>query len=82
MEKSQEMFSVLKVLSDNTFKYTYIHSFIHSFIGSFTSLSMYLIFQIGVELIYNVVLLSDVQQNDSVIHTYGYYFFFADSFPL
>ena len=36
----------------------------------------FLNFLIGVELIYNVVLVSGVQQNDSVIHMYTYLFFF------
>ena len=35
----------------------------------------------GVELIYNVVLVSGVQQSDSVIRTH-IYIFFSDSFPL
>ena len=51
------------------------------YIAKFFFFAMYLIFQIGVELIYNVVLLLDVQQNDSVIHTYGYYFFLQILFP-
>ena len=39
-----------------------------------------LLFSIEVELIYNVVLVSGVQQSDSVIYTY--ISFFSDSFPL
>ena len=35
---------------------------------------------IGVQLIYNVVLVSSVQQSDSVIHIYMHSF--SDSFPL
>ena len=39
----------------------------------------------GVELIYNVVLVSGVQQSESVIHTHisiPFFFFFVDSFPI
>ena len=32
-------------------------------------------------MIYNVVLVSGVQQSDSVIHTYVYIYSFSDSFP-
>ena len=39
----------------------------------------YFLFYIGIELISNVVLVSGVQQSDSVIHKYIYYF--SDSFP-
>ena len=38
------------------------------------------VFLIGVQLIYHFVLVSGVQQNDSVIHTY--ITIFSDSFPL
>ena len=37
---------------------------------------------IGIELIYNVVLVSGVQQRESVIHIYIYTLFFFDSFPI
>ena len=42
--------------------------------------SCFFIFLIEVQLIYNVVLMSAVQERDSVIHIYT--FFFLDSFPL
>ena len=35
------------------------------------------LFLIEVELIYNVVLISAVQQSDSVIHTYTFFFIFS-----
>ena len=37
---------------------------------------------IGIELIYNIVLVSDVQQKDSVMHIYIYIYSFLDSFPI
>ena len=40
------------------------------------------LFYIGVQLIYNVVLVLGIQQSDSVIHIYDHIYSFSDSFPL
>ena len=38
--------------------------------------------KIEIRLVYNVVLISGIQQSDSVIHIYIYISSFSDSFPL
>ena len=43
---------------------------------------LFLIYFIEVYLIYNVVLISTIQQSDSVIHIYIYTYPFSYSFPL
>ena len=53
---------------------------IHLIKNVFIMFAFVYVFLIGVQLIYHFVLVSGVQQNDSVIHTY--ITIFSDSFPL
>ena len=50
----------------------------------FVCLFLFLKIFIGVQLIYNVVFVSGVQQSESVIHTHisTLFLFFLDSFPI